>query len=62
MHDSEHPYECMIFEYEEAWKYLKSGGLLVSDDINWNSVFGDFSKSYSRDINIADRNMAFIIK
>lgn len=62
LHDSEHSYECMTFEYEEAWKYLKSGGLLVSDDINWNSAFEDFSKSHSRDINIIDSNIAFIIK
>ena len=62
LHDSEHSYECMTFEYQLAWKYLKSGGLLVSDDMSWNSSFYDFSRVHSREINIIDRNMAFIIK
>jgi len=48
MHDSEHSYECMIFEYEEAYKYLKEGGTLFSDDIIWNSAFYDFSKKVQR--------------
>lgn len=62
IHDSEHSYECMTFEYQQAWQYLKPGGLLVSDDIRWNSSFDDFSKLHSREINVIDRNMAFIIK
>jgi predicted O-methyltransferase YrrM len=62
IHDSEHSYECMTFEYQQAWKYLKPGGLLVSDDTSWNSSFDDFSRLHSREINVIDRNMAFIIK
>jgi len=62
IHDSEHSYECMTFEYQQAWRYLKPGGLLVSDDITWNSSFDDFSRLHSREINVIDRNMAFIIK
>jgi predicted O-methyltransferase YrrM len=61
-HDSEHSYECMTFEYRLAWKYLAAGGLLVSDDIGWNSAFLDFAKLQSRDVNLVDVNMAFIIK
>lgn len=62
LHDSEHSYECMTFEYHLVWKHLKIGGLLVSDDITWNSAFYDFAKLNSKEINIIDRNMAFIIK
>lgn len=62
IHDSEHSYECMTFEYQQAWKYLKPGGLLVSDDISWNASFDDFSGLHSREINVIDWNMAFIIK
>ncbi len=62
IHDSEHSYECMTFEYQHAWRYLRQGGLLVSDDISWNSSFYDFARLHSREINIIDRNMAFIIK
>lgn len=62
IHDSEHSYECMTFEYQQAWRYLKPGGLLVSDDISWNMSFDDFSGLHSREINVIDWNMAFIIK
>lgn len=62
LHDSEHSYECMTFEYQLAWKYLDPGGLLVSDDIKWNSSFEDFARQHSREMNVIDRNMAFIFK
>jgi predicted O-methyltransferase YrrM len=62
LHDSEHSYECMTFEYQLAWHHLKTGGLLVSDDIGWNSAFKDFADMQSRHVNVVDRNMAFIIK
>jgi len=42
LHDSEHTYETMMFEYETAWSYLKKGGILLSDDVHWNSAFRDF--------------------
>lgn len=62
IHDSEHSYECMTFEYQLAWKHLRKDGLLISHDITWNSAFYDFSRLHLREINIIDRNMAFIIK
>lgn len=43
-HDSEHSYENMGYEYNEAWRHLKTGGLLISHDINDNKAFGDFAK------------------
>ncbi len=41
-HDSLHTYEHMLFEYREAWKRMKKGGLLLSDDANGNRAFTDF--------------------
>jgi predicted O-methyltransferase YrrM len=41
-HDSEHSYENMVYEYKAAWEYLKRGGYLVSDNIEWNNAFNDF--------------------
>lgn len=41
-HDSAHTYEQMTFEFETAWRNLRSGGVLASDDVDWNSAFGDF--------------------
>ena len=42
IHDSEHTYENMKFEYNTAWPYVRSGGLLASDDIKWNPAFLEF--------------------
>jgi predicted O-methyltransferase YrrM len=44
LHDSEHTYHNMMFEFRCAWPHLKSGGILLSDDINWNNAFKDFVK------------------
>lgn len=41
-HDSEHTYDLMTFEYETVLPYLRSGGLLLSDDADWNNSFKDF--------------------
>ncbi len=42
MHDSDHSYRCMAFEFHAAWPHLVSGGMMVSDDIFWNRAFFDF--------------------
>jgi predicted O-methyltransferase YrrM len=42
LHDSEHTYETMMFEYETAWRHMRNGGMLLSDDVHWNSAFNDF--------------------
>lgn len=45
LHDSDHSYECMIFEYEKAWPYIRQGGVLLSHDIELNNAFADFSSN-----------------
>lgn len=42
LHDSEHTYETMMFEYETVWSNLKDSGLLLSDDVRWNRAFNEF--------------------
>lgn len=42
VHDSDHSYGHMMFEFEFASKHLSENGILVSDDIGWNSSFNDF--------------------
>lgn len=44
IHDSEHTYENMMFEYETAYVHLRGKGLLLSDDIHWNNAFRDFAR------------------
>lgn len=41
-HDSEHSAPCMMFEFELAWEWMHSDGLIVSDDIRWNWAFPTF--------------------
>ena len=42
MHDSDHSYEAMTFEYEQAFPKLASGGLLLSDDTHLHTAWDDF--------------------
>ena len=44
LHDSHHTYENMMFEYSTAWDYLPKGGLLLSDNTDYNNAFRDFSR------------------
>ena len=41
LHDGDHRFKTKLFEYETAYKYLKSGGVLMSDD-TWDSAFDLF--------------------
>jgi hypothetical protein len=43
MHDSEHSYECMSFEFRTAWPALREGGVLVADDVNVNPAWAEFT-------------------
>lgn len=38
-HDGDHSYKSMCFEFEQAWERLPEGGLLLSDDIDWNDAW-----------------------
>ena len=42
LHDSDHSYEHMMFEFEQAWPRLKPGGLLLSDDTHLHTAWDDF--------------------
>jgi len=45
LHDSEHSYENMIFEFKVAWFFLKKGGVLLADDATVNNAFRDFVRA-----------------
>jgi predicted O-methyltransferase YrrM len=45
LHDSEHSYENMLWEYQTAWAHLKGGGVLLSHNIDYNDAFSDFCRS-----------------
>lgn len=35
LHDSDHSWECQTWEFEWAWQYVRSGGVIASDDCGW---------------------------
>jgi predicted O-methyltransferase YrrM len=45
-HDSDHTYDHMMFEFGEAKRKLKPGGLIVGDDVSWNASVWDFADEY----------------
>jgi predicted O-methyltransferase YrrM len=56
-HDSLHTFEHQYFEYSAAWPNVRTGGLLLSDDILWNHAFQKFCAEKNQPyVNIADRN------
>ncbi|MFO7792456.1 MAG: class I SAM-dependent methyltransferase [Candidatus Saliniplasma sp.] len=48
IHDSDHSYEGMMFEFSIAWKHLKDGGLLMADNIDHSDAFADFAEAKDR--------------
>ena len=60
MHDSEHSFDCMWFEFNAAWPALRQGGVLVSDDVNSTQAFGRFAAQEGRDPVRLARGMAFL--
>jgi predicted O-methyltransferase YrrM len=47
LHDSDHSYQNMLWEFQTAWKYLKAGGLLLAHNIDTNEAFSDFCQGHS---------------
>jgi hypothetical protein len=62
MHDSEHSFECMWFEFNEAWPHLRDGGVLFSDDVNSTDAFPRFAGEHGRKPVRLARGMAFLKK
>ena len=48
IHDSDHSYEGMMFEFSMAWKHLKDNGLLMADNIDHSDAFVDFADAKDR--------------
>ena len=48
-HDSSHSICDIIFEFELAWQYLRSEGIVVSNHIGWNDAFETFAAEHSQD-------------
>jgi predicted O-methyltransferase YrrM len=62
MHDSEHSYECMSFEFRTAWEALREGGVLVADDVNVNQAWDEFTREVVRESEALGPKLAMITK
>jgi predicted O-methyltransferase YrrM len=62
MHDSEHSYECMSFEFRAAWGALREGGVLVADDVNVNTAWDEFVREVGREPEALGPKLAMITK
>ena len=62
VHDSEHSYECMHFEFETAWPALREGGVLVADDYDWNDAFAELVRGQSRTPVTMGKKLALLTK
>jgi Methyltransferase domain len=62
MHDSEHSFDCMWFEYNEAWPHLRDRGILISDDVNSTEAFPRFAQEQGRHPVRLARGMALLQK
>src|SRR3989344_843382 len=45
LHDSLHTFEHQWFEYSAAWPHLSREGILLSDDVFWNTAYHRFCRS-----------------
>ena len=62
MHDSEHSYECMSFEFRTAWAALQKDGVLVADDVNVNQAWDEFTREVVRESEALGPKLAMITK
>lgn len=60
LHDSEHSYENMYWEYKTAWTHIKTRGLLLSHDVSQNAAFKDFAKHVSEEYYYMLKNLGGI--
>ena len=50
IHDSDHSYKTMLYEFQLSWKFLNQKGFLCSDDINYNKAFEKFVSDYEDEL------------
>jgi len=62
IHDSDHSFPCMMFEYELAWEHLTENGLLLSDDIDTNEAFKIFAEKRAGSFGEVCSGFGFVIK
>jgi len=54
-HDSRHSYSNQLREYQSAWPFIKSGGMLVSDDVS-NDALHDAVQLWKQEPSIIEQS------
>jgi predicted O-methyltransferase YrrM len=62
IHDSSHTYEDMKFEFETSYPHIRPGGLLLSDDADFNAAFMECAKSFRPAASRIIRNLGIMKK
>ena len=62
IHDSEHSHPCMMFEFELAFEWMTNNGVILSDDISWNSAFDTFTEVRNLEHGYLSNNAGYIRK
>lgn len=62
IHDSNHTYADMKFEFETSYPHIRSGGLLLSDDTNFNTAFSECAKTFQPSAARIIRNLGIMKK
>ncbi len=62
IHDSDHSYNHMLWEYRTAWPHIRAGGMLYSDDIALNTAFPEFAREVGQSPLIYDSYHIGVIK
>jgi len=63
LHDSDHAYANQKYEYAWAWKHLRDGGLLATDDYVWDggNAWKEFVEQYSLEF-VTLGHMAVVVR
>ncbi|MCL5099847.1 MAG: class I SAM-dependent methyltransferase [Candidatus Marsarchaeota archaeon] len=60
LHDSDHSYKTMMYEYTTVFDKLSRNGLILSDDVNGNAAFMQFSQHFkTKPVLIRSRERVF---
>ncbi len=62
IHDSSHTYEDMKFEFETSYPHIRPGGLLLSDDADFNAAFSECARKFQPSSSRIIRNLGIMKK
>lgn len=64
VHDSNHTFRHMLWEYELAWRHLAPHGVLASHDVIYTTAFEDFTRTHQSEIGNGGTigNFGFLVK